>query len=125
MKARKLVPMILAGLLALGLALTGCSNKGDLLQQVSGQWQDNQNHRPIEINLAGDAKSMTVNGQTYPVTVEAVEMMNYVVNLKVQNGSPQPEKWTLRQIWDENGSKFKLAFSHSGEKEVLIPKSAS
>lgn len=125
MKARNLYYLFLAAIIAIGFAMAGCSKKGDLLQQVSGQWQDNQNKGTVEIQLAGDKKSMTVNGQTYPVNVEAVEMMNYVVNLKVQNGNAEPESWTLRQMWDENGSSFKLAFNHSGKKEILIPKKQS
>ena len=75
--------------------------------------------------MAGDAKSLTVKGKTYPVTVESVEMSNYVVSLKVQNGSAEPESWTIRQMWDESGDSFKLAFNHSGEKEVLIRKNKS
>ncbi len=125
MKARNLYYLFMTAIIAIGFTLAGCSNKGDLLQQVSGHWQDNQNKSTIEIQLAGDEKSMTVNGRTYPVTVDAVEMMNYVVNLKVQNGGAAPEVWTLRQMWDENGSSFKLAFNHSGEKEILIPKKES
>ena len=122
MKARNLYYLFLAAVVAIGFTLAGCSKKGDLLQQVSGQWQNDQNKGTVEIQLAGDKKSMTVNGQTYPVTVEAVEMMNYVVSLKVQNGGPKPEDWTLRQMWDESGNSFKLAFSHSGEREILIHK---
>ncbi len=122
MKARNLFYLFLAAIVAIGFSLAGCSKKGDLLQEVSGQWQDNQNKGTVEIHLAGDNKSMTVNGQTYPVTVEAVEMMNYVVNLKVQNGNAKPEVWTLRQMWDESGGSFKLAFNHSGEQEILVPK---
>jgi len=125
MKASTLTTLFLAAIMTIGLSLAGCSNKGDLLKEVSGQWQDNQDKSPVEIHLMGDAKSMTVNGQTYPVTVESVEMSNYVVSLKVQNGSAKPESWTLRQIWNEGGDSFKLAFNRNGQKEVLIPKKQS
>jgi len=125
MKARNLYYLFLAAVIAIGFTMAGCSKKGDLLQQISGKWQDNENKGTVEIQLAGDKKSMTVNGQTYPVNVEAVEMMNYVVNLKVQNGDTKPELWTLRQMWDESGSSFKLAFNHSGKKEILVSKQES
>ena len=125
MKPRNLFILILSAILTIGLSFAGCSNKKDLLKEVSGQWQDSQNKDAVEINLVGDAKSLTVKGQTYPVTVEAMEMMNYVVTLKVQNGSAKPETWTIRQMWDESGDSFKLAFDHSGEKEVLIRKNQS
>ena len=121
MKSRNLFFICLAAIIVIGLTMGGCSNRGgDLLQQVSGQWQDNQNKSKVEINLAGKDKTVTVNGQAYPVTVENVETLNYIVNLKVQNGGTQPDMWVLRQIWDENGSDFKLAFNHDGEKEVLV-----
>ena len=125
MKTRNLCPLLIAAILIIGLTLAGCSNKGDILKQVSGKWIDNQDKGTVEIQLAGATKSMTVKGHTYPVTVETVEMMNYVVSLKVQNGNAKPESWTLRQIWDESGSAFKLAFSHSGEKEILVPSKQS
>ena len=125
MKSRNLIILFLSSILTIGLTFAGCSNKKDLLREVSGQWQDSQNKDAVEIHLEGDAKSLTVKGQTYPVTVESVEMSNYVVSLKVQNGSAKPELWTIRQMWDESGDSFKLAFNHSGEKEVLIPKNQS
>ncbi len=125
MKSRNLFILFLSAILTIGLTFAGCSNKKDLLKDVSGQWQDSQNKDAVEINLVGDAKSLTVKGQTYPVAVESVEMSNYVVSLKVQNGSAEPELWTIRQMWDESGDSFKLAFDHSGEKEVLIRKNKS
>ena len=121
MKSRNLFFIGLAVIIVIGLTMVGCSNRGgDLLQQVSGKWQDNQNKSKVEINLAGKDKTVTVDGQAYPVTVENVETLNYIVNLKVQNGGAQPDTWALRQIWNENGSDFKLAFNHDGEKEVLV-----
>ena len=109
----------------MGLTITGCSKKSDLLQELSGQWQDNQTKSMVEIHLVGDAKSMTIDGQSYPVTVEKVDPGEYQVNLKVQNGNAQPEKWVLRQLWNDNGSEFNLAFNHNGKNEVLISKGQS
>ena len=120
MKSRNLFFICLAVIIVIGLTMGGCSGRGDLLQQVSGQWQDDQNKSKVEINLAGEDKTVTVDGQAYPVTVENIEKLNYIVNLKVQNGGTEPDTWVLRQIWDENGFDFKLAFNHDGEKEVLV-----
>ena len=125
MKSRSVLILLLMGILTIGLTFAGCSNKKDLLKEISGQWQDSQSKDAIEIHLAGDAKSLTVKGETYPVVVEGVEMGNYVVTLKVQNGNAKPDTWTLRQMWNESGDSFKLAFSHSGEKDILIPKNKS
>ena len=125
MKARNLYFFFMAAVLAIGLMTSGCSSKGDILQAVSGAWQDNQSKSPVEIQLTGNSKSVTVKSKTYPVSVDKIDEMNYSVSLKVQNGSAQPEVWTLQQIWSENGSDFTLAFNHNGEKEVLVPKQQS
>ena len=125
MKTRNLYLLLLSAILVIGMAASGCSGKSELLTQVSGQWQDSQNKSTVEINLAGNAQSLKVNGKSYPVTVDKIEKINYMVFLKVQNGGPEPELWTLRQVWDESGSSFKLAFNHGGEKETLVPKGES
>ena len=125
MKARNLSLLSIAVILAIGMITFGCSGKSKLLNEVSGQWQDNQDHTAVDIHLVGDDKSVTVGGQAYPVSVEKVEAINYLVQLKVQNGSAEPESWTIKQLWDENGASFKLSFNHNGQSEVLIPKAQS
>lgn len=125
MRTRNLYFLCLAAVLAIGLTAGGCSNRNKILKEVSGQWQDIQDNSTVEINLVGDNTSLTVEGKNYPVTVDKVEEINFLVQLKVQNGSAQPELWTLKQMWDSNGGGFKLAFDRSGEKEVLIPKQQS
>jgi hypothetical protein len=125
MNARNLNALIIIVFFMVGAMAAGCSFKKDILQEVSGVWQGKQASGTVEIHLVGDAKSMTVDGQSYPVTLDRVEMDRYQVDLKVQNGSGEPEMWTLRQIWDDNGTSFKLAFDHSGKKEVLDQKEKS
>ena len=125
MKTRHLPYLLIGIVLVFGLITTGCSGKNKLLQEVSGQWQDKQDHTVVGINLVGDNKSVTVGGQAYPVSVEKVEAINYLVQLKVQNGSADPDSWTLKEVWDENGASFKLSFNHDGQNEVLIPRAQS
>ena len=107
------------------LTLSGCSSKSDILKEVSGIWQNNQNQGTVEINLTDNSKLLKIDGKPYPVTVDKVEMDRYQVNLKVQNGGSLPEVWTLREVWNDNGTDFKLSFNHSGKKEVLVPKGKS
>jgi hypothetical protein len=114
--------LVFAAIVAVGMTTAGCAKKGDMLQEISGVWQDSQGKETIEVKLKGDAKSLTVNGKSYPVTVENIESSTYKVNLKVQNGNDQPASWSLRQIWADNGSDFNLAFSHDGKNDVLVPK---
>jgi hypothetical protein len=125
MKSSNLSLLLIAVALAIGLVTFGCSGKNKLLNEVSGQWQDSQNHSVVNIHLIGDDKTVTVGGQPYPVSVEKVEMINYLVQLKVQNGNAGPQNWTLKELWDESGSHFKLSFDHDGVSEVLVPKAQS
>jgi hypothetical protein len=125
MKTRHLPHLLICAVLVLGLITTGCSGKNKLLEEVSGQWLDNQDHTMVDIHLVGDSKTVSVDGHPYPVSVEKVELINYLVQLKVQNGSAEPESWIIRELWDENGASFKLSFNRSGQKEVLIPKEQS
>jgi hypothetical protein len=125
MKARYLSFFFFTVVIGFGFMFSGCSSKADVLKEVSGLWQDDQNKDSVEIQLVGDAKSMTVNGKSYPVNVENVQMDKYQVDLKVQNGGSQPEMWSLRQIWDDNGVGFNLALDRNGEKEILIRKEKS
>ncbi len=125
MKCHNVLTLILVGVMSIGLTLVGCSDKNDILKQVSGQWQNAQDNSQVDIHLTGDSKSISVKGQTYPVAVESIEPLNYVVSLKVQNGGDKPESWMLQQIWNEGGDAFKLAFRHDGEKEMLVPKNQS
>ena len=122
MRTNHLLCLFLTVVFAVGLVLSGCSGSADILKEVSGQWENTQDNATIEINLAGDAKSIKVGEQAYSVNVDKIVMDKYQVNLKVSNGSNQPELWTLRQIWDDNGSSFKLAFEKSGQKKMLLPK---
>ncbi|WP_054033517.1 hypothetical protein [Desulfatitalea tepidiphila] len=122
MRTNHLLCLFLTVVFAVGLVLSGCSGSADILKEVSGQWENTQDNATIEINLAGDAKSIKVGEQAYSVNVDKILMDKYQVNLKVKNGSGQPELWTLRQIWDDNGSSFKLAFEKSGQKKMLLPK---
>jgi hypothetical protein len=108
-----------------GLTLAGCSGKSDILKEISGQWQSNQDKATVDINLVGDAKTIKVGDQPYSVSVDKIDMDKYQVNLKVKNGSDQPELWTLREIWNDNGSGLKLAFEHGSEKKILLPKGQS
>lgn len=126
MKARNLPLLTIVTIVAIGLITFGCSGKNKLLKEVSGQWQDNQDHTLVEIHLLGNDKSVTVDGHHYPVSIEKVEMINYLVQLKVQNGSAEPESWTIKELWDENGASYKLSLNHNnGRKEVLVPKAQS
>lgn len=102
--------------------LIGCSSGENLQSQVSGTWQRAQNEGTVEINLKDDLNSLKINDKKYTATIEKVDKGNYSVYLKVENTNGQIEDWNLRQIWDDNGSSFKLAFNKNGIKEILESK---
>ena len=122
MKPRNLSLLLITFIFTVGLVFSGCSGKNKLLKEVSGQWQNNKNNSVVDIQLVGNDKTVSVDGQSYPVSIEKVEMINYLVQLKVQNGNAGTQEWTLKELWDESGAHFKLSFNHNGQSEVLVPK---
>jgi hypothetical protein len=125
MKKRNLYVIFFVVVLAVGMSLSGCSSKGDILKEVSGQWQNNKDQGTVVIQLVGQAKSMKFGDQTYDINVEKVEMDKFQVDLKAKNGNSQPETWTLREVWDDNGNSFRIALKRGNENMVLVPKGQS
>ena len=60
-----------------------------------------------------------IDDTTYPATIEKIDKGTFSVYLKVETTAGKMEDWTLRQIWDDNGSSFKIAFTQNGTKEIL------
>ena len=99
--------------------LIGCSGGEKIQSQISGTWQRTQGEGTVEINLANDPKSLKIEGQTYSATIDKVDKGSHSVHLKVETTAGQMEVWSLRQIWDDNGSSFKIAFNRNGTQETL------
>ena len=111
----------LAGCIFLLAMITfGCAGGGDIQEQISGKWKRAEGDGTVEIQLVTAPKSLVVDGQTYSAVVEKVDKGRFSVKVKVQNSAGTTEVWNLWQIWDDNGTKFKLAFDHGGRKEILI-----
>jgi hypothetical protein len=99
----------------------GCGNEEKLETQISGSWQRTQGDGTVEINLEKSPMSLVFDGKTYAATIDKVDKGKNSVHLKVAAENGTSEEWILHQIWNDNGSAFKLAFSHSGTKETLVP----
>lgn len=99
--------------------LIGCSSGEKLQSQISGTWQRTQGGGTVEINLAKEPKSLKIEGKEYPATIEKVDNGKYSVYLKVETTAGQMEAWTFRQIWNDNGSSFKIGFNRNGTQETL------
>jgi hypothetical protein len=101
--------------------LIACSGGEKIQSQISGTWQRTQGDGTVEINLSKNPTSLKVDGKMYNATIDKVDNGSHSIHLKVETTAGQMEVWTLRQIWDDNGSTFKIAFHRNGTQEVLKP----
>jgi hypothetical protein len=97
----------------------GCSSAENLQSQVSGSWKRTQGQGTVEIDLEGNPNTLKINEKLYTATIDKIDKGTFSVHLKVEITPGEMEDWTLRQIWDDNGSSFKIAFNHNGAKEIL------
>jgi hypothetical protein len=113
--------MLALSIVAAFALLLACSSGGDdLPKQISGTWQRSGGNGTIEIDLVKTPVVLKVDGQAYSASIAKVDNGVHSVHLSVQNGSGQPEEWILRQVWNDNGSDFTLAFIHNGAHEKLV-----
>ncbi len=102
------------------MMIIGCGNGGDLATQISGKWQGDKDARTVEIKLKDEPQSLIVDGHAHNAVVENIDKDAYVVKVRVEMEAGKTEVWSFRQIWDDNGSTFKLSFLHSGTTETLV-----
>ncbi len=100
--------------------LIGCGNGENLPTQISGTWQRAEGDCNVQISLAAEPNTITLDGHAYPATIDKVNTGSYSVHLKVETETGKAEEWTIRQVWDDNGSSFSLAFNHNGTQEKLV-----
>lgn len=105
--------------------ILGCGNDASLETQISGSWLRTQGNGTVEINLDKKSTSLVFDGKSYPATIDNVDNGNNNVHLKVAMDNGTSEEWTLHQVWNDNGSSFKLAFRHNGTEEMLEPANRS
>jgi hypothetical protein len=106
------------------LIVSGCSSSGagsqDLQTQMSGQWKRDQGDTVV-IDLAKDAPSLTVEGRVYSAVIEKVDKMSNTIEVKVETENGESQNWFIHQIWNDNGSTFKLQLRRNGNTDVLHP----
>ncbi len=112
--------LILAAVFFLFSLVIGCGSEASLETQISGSWQRTDGNGTVEINLAGEPKSLVIDGQSYNAAIEKIEKGSYTTLVKVEVETGKAEVWSLRQVWNDNGSTFKLAFRHNGTQETLV-----
>lgn len=98
----------------------GCGSEEKVETQISGSWQRTQGDGTVEISLDKKPASLVFDGKTYTATIDKVDKGNNNVHLKVATDNGTSEEWILHQVWNDNGSSFKLAFRHNGTEETLV-----
>jgi hypothetical protein len=103
----------------------GCGSQASLETQISGSWQRAQGNGTVDINLINEPKSLVIDGLAYKAVVEKADKGTLTTLVKVEIEAGKTEVWSIRQVWNDNGSAFKLAFRHNGTQEILLPASRS
>jgi hypothetical protein len=98
----------------------GCGSEASLETQISGTWQRTQGNGTVDINLINEPKSLVFDGHTYKAVVEKADKGTLTTLVKVEIETDKTEVWSIRQVWNDNGSAFKLAFRHNGTTETLV-----
>ena len=119
MRNLNLVIIVCIVVVALGFVSIGCSSKKDFVSEMSGTWKSDKNSEPIKINLAGEKKAIGIGNNTVPVTVKNVDEGSLIIKVEAKPANGNTAEWSLRQVWDDNGSAFTIKFDHDGEIETL------
>jgi hypothetical protein len=120
MKKSLMVPYILlATIFFLSSILIGCGEEVDMTTQISGLWKRTQSEGTVELNLAANPKTVKLDGHTYNVVVEKIDKGMNTIEVKVEMEDGKTEVWSIHQMWNDNGSSFKLSFRHNGTHETL------
>ncbi len=111
--------IVLIIFVALGFMFSGCSNKSNIMSEMTGTWKSSKSGDAIKINLSGDQKSIEIGTSKVPVTVNKVDEGASLVILKAKTANGSDQEWSLRQVWNDNGSTFRIIFDHDGDEETL------
>lgn len=113
----------LLSLILFFIVISGCGSNTDLAAQISGKWQVPKGADTIDIKLDSEPKSIAVDGHIYKAILENINEGSYLVKVKIETEQGNTEVWSFRQLWNDNGSAFRLAFTHGETTETLIPAS--
>ena len=117
----KFNPLLWLAVVLTALTLVNCSQKADLQKQMSGKWEERLTHEAVVLKIDGTSKTVSVDGKTYPATIEDMDQEKGELRLKVQNGGTEPEVWVMTQLW-EDSDRFNIVLEKPDRKLVLIPR---
>ncbi len=111
--------IVLTIVVALGFMYSGCSNQKNMISEMTGTWKSDKNNEPIRINLSGEQKAIEIGSNTVPVAINKVDEGAYLIKMDAKPANGNAAVWSLRQVWDDNGSSFTIIFKHDGVEETL------
>jgi hypothetical protein len=101
------------------LILTGCGVQQDMLGEMTGTWKSKVESARVNINLKGDQKTIAIGDRVVPVTVKEIKKDSYSVLVETKDGDGPSAEWSLREVWDDTGSDFKIEFIRGDVIDVL------
>jgi len=110
---------VLVILVAFGVMFSSCSNKTNIMSEMTGTWKSDKSSEPVTINLSGEQKSIEIGTAKVPVTVDKVDEGAYSIKMTAKPANGGVAAWSLRQVWNDNGSTFRIIFDHDGDEETL------
>ena len=87
-----------------GLMLISCGGAQNTNSDISGVWKSEDGESVLKINFNGETKTIEMDGKIMPATIESDTDKQMVV--KVQEDADKVSTWTLKKIWNDNGSSF-------------------
>lgn len=88
----------------IGFFMTSCGGGEKTNSGINGVWKNNDGGKVLTINFNGESKTIEMNGKIMTATVESDTHKEMIV--KVQEDTDKVSTWTIRRIWNDNGSSF-------------------
>jgi hypothetical protein len=90
-----------------------------MISEMTGTWKSDKNSEPIRIDLSGEQKAIEIGGNTVSVAINKVDEGAYLIKMDAKPANGNAAVWSLKQVWDDNGSSFTIKFHHDGVEETL------
>jgi hypothetical protein len=90
--------------IVIGFFLMSCGGAEKTNSDISGVWKNVDGGKVLIINFNGENSTIEMDGKIMPATVESDT--HKVMIVKVQEDTDKVSTWTIRKIWNDNGSAF-------------------
>jgi len=98
------------------LSCEAARNKNNILNEISGVWQDEANTM-ITISVIGEEKYVNLGSYQLTAEIKDIDLENNIIVLNLTNNTNGKEGiCTIRQLWDEDEETFTITFTLDGQK---------